>query len=204
MRITVIGSTSPTGLEVLKYGKTRGHKLIAFTRRPRLLSMDQSFDKIVTGDGLHKSDVLQAIDGSDAVIAIIGGKTDIAGVTKIIISSMQERNIRRLIFVSSYLLEAKRPRIFASLARWNFRHELMELDKAEKVIQECDLDWTIYRPAQLNNDPSTGKIRVQEQRHGFPSGPYQISRADLAKVLVDALDNNANFRKIYCVTWSKE
>lgn len=55
MRITVIGSTSPTGLEVLKYGKTRGHKLIAFTRRPQLLSMDQSFDKIVTGDGLHKS-----------------------------------------------------------------------------------------------------------------------------------------------------
>ncbi|WP_181469778.1 NAD(P)-dependent oxidoreductase [Paenibacillus sp. MDMC362] len=201
MRITVIGSTSPTGLEVLKYGKTRGHKLIAFTRRPQLLSMDQSFDKVVTGDGLHKTDVLQAIDGSDAVIAIIGGKTDIAGVTKTMISSMQERNIRRLIFVSSYLLEAKRPRIFSSFARWIFRHELTELDKAEKVIQECDLDWSIYRPA---HDPSTGKIRVQEQRHGFPSGPYQISRADLAKVLVDALDNNASFRKIYCVTWSKE
>ncbi|RAR43851.1 hypothetical protein DP091_11295 [Paenibacillus sp. MDMC362] len=201
VRITVIGSTSPTGLEVLKYGKTRGHKLIAFTRRPQLLSMDQSFDKVVTGDGLHKTDVLQAIDGSDAVIAIIGGKTDIAGVTKTMISSMQERNIRRLIFVSSYLLEAKRPRIFSSFARWIFRHELTELDKAEKVIQECDLDWSIYRPA---HDPSTGKIRVQEQRHGFPSGPYQISRADLAKVLVDALDNNASFRKIYCVTWSKE
>lgn len=204
MRVTVIGSTSATGLEVLKYGKTRGHKLIAFTRRPQLLSMDQGFDKIVTGDGLRKPDVLQAIDGSDAVIAIIGGKTDIAGVTKTIIRSMQESKIRRFIFVSSYLLEARRPRFFTSIARWIYRHELTELDKAEKVIQECDLDWSIYRPAQLNNDPPTGKIRVQEQRHGFPSGPYQISRADLAMVLVDALDNNANFRKIYCVTWSKE
>ncbi|MGE7826838.1 NAD(P)H-binding protein [Paenibacillus sp. NPDC093718] len=104
MRVTVIGSTSATGLEVLKYGKTRGHKLIAFTRRPQLLSMDQGFDKIVTGDGLRKPDVLQAIDGSDAVIAIIGGKTDIAGVTKTIIRSMQESKIRRFIFVSSYFI----------------------------------------------------------------------------------------------------
>ncbi|MCV4231450.1 SDR family oxidoreductase [Virgibacillus sp. LDC1] len=204
MRITVIGSTSPTGLEVLKYGMRRGHKLIAFTRRPQLLNMDQGLDKIVIGDGLHNSDVLQAIDGTDAVIAIIGGKTDVAGVTQTIIRAMQEAKTRRFIFVSSYLLEAKHPRIFSSVARWIYRHELTELDKAEKLIQESDLDWSIYRPAQLNNDSATGKIRVQEQRHGFPFGPYQISRADLATVLVDALDNDANFRRVFCVTWSKE
>ena len=109
VRITVIGSTSATGMEVLKYGKTRGHKLVAFTRRPQLLSMDQSFDKIVAGDGLHKSDVLQAIDGSDAVIAIIGGKTDVAGVTKTMISSMQERNIRRLILSALIYLKPNAP-----------------------------------------------------------------------------------------------
>lgn len=89
-----------------------------------MLSTHQDIDKIVTGDGLNKSDILQAIDGSDAVIAIVGGKTDVAGVIQTIIQSMYEAKIRRLIFVSSYLLEAKRPRVFASVARWIYRHEL--------------------------------------------------------------------------------
>lgn len=74
MKITVIGSTSPTGLEVLKYGISRRHKVVAFTRRPHLLSIEQDIDKIVTGDGLQNADILQAVDGSDAVIAIVGGK----------------------------------------------------------------------------------------------------------------------------------
>lgn len=117
---------------------------------------------------------------------------------------MHEARVRRFIFVSSYLLEAKHPRIFASVARWIYRHELAELDKAERLIQECNLDWSIFRPAQLNNNPPTGKVRIQEQRNRFASGPYHISRADLAAALVDSLNHDTNHRRVFCITSSKK
>jgi putative NADH-flavin reductase len=203
MRITVIGSTSPTGLEVLRNGIARGDELVAFTRRPNVLKSFQGITKIVTGDGIHLSDLQHAINGSEGVIAIVGGKANVAAVIQNVIQAMQEAKVRRLVFVSSYLLEAKRPWPTVLVARWIFRRDLAELREAENVIRSCGLNWTIYRPTQLNDKPATGRWRIQERGNDFKSGPYQISRADLAAALLDAVTKDAYDRGIYSVTWGK-
>lgn len=203
MRITVIGSTSPTGLEVLTNGIARGDDLVAFTRRPSVLKSFQGITKIVTGDGIHKSDLQPAITGSDGVIAIVGGKANVAAVIQNVIQAMYEAKVRRLVFVSSYLLEAKRPWPTVPVARWIFRRELAQLNEAEHVIRNCSLNWTIYRPTQLNDKPATSHWRIQERGNDFTSSPYQICRADLAAALLDAVTKDVNNRGIYNVTWGK-
>lgn len=203
MRITVIGSTSPTGLEVLRNGIARGYELVAFTRRPSLLSTNPGINQIVTGDGVHLSDLQQAISGSDGVIAIVGGKANVAKVMRNIIKAMEAAEVGRLVFVSSYLLEAKRPWPTVPVARWIFRRDLEQLNEAEHVIRNCSLNWTIYRPTQLNDKPATGRWRIQERGNDFTTGPYQICRADLADALVEAVTQDTNDRGIYSVTWGK-
>ncbi|ANY71335.1 hypothetical protein BBD41_01330 [Paenibacillus ihbetae] len=203
MRITVIGSTSPTGLEVLRNGIARGYELVAFTRRPSLLSTNPGINQIVTGDGVHLSDLQQAISGSDGVIAIVGGKANVAKVMRNIIKAMEVAEVGRLVFVSSYLLEAKRPWPTVPVARWIFRREMGQLNEAEHVIRNCSLNWTIYRPTQLNDKPATGRWRIQERGNDFTTGPYQICRADLAAALVEAVTQDTNDRGIYSVTWGK-
>lgn len=203
MRITVIGSTSPTGLEVLRHGIARGDELVAFTRRPSVLESYQGIKKVVSGDGIHESDLIPAITGSHGVIAIVGGKANVAKVMRNIIKAMEVAEVGRLVFVSSYLLEAKRPWPTVPVARWIFRRDLEQLNEAEHVIRNCSLNWTIYRPTQLNDKPATGRWRIQERGNDFTTGPYQICRADLADALVEAVTQDTNDRGIYSVTWGK-
>jgi hypothetical protein len=59
------------------------------------------------------------------------------------------------------------------------------------------LDWIIFSPTQLNDYPAAGKVRIQVQGRDFSSGPYQISRAALAFVLLDAVESAENDRMIF-------
>jgi len=208
MKVTVIGSTSPTGLQVLEKGIKRGHEIAAFTRRQEKLAHIQGIQSVIQGNGLHQADVKKAITGQDAVIAIVGsenekGVTETTDVMRTIINEMQKAKVSRLLFVSSYLLEGKRPRIVTPMIRRVYRHSLADLRSAEQFISSTPTNWTIVRPTMLNDKPETNEVRIAGDGDYFQSAPYEISRLDLANVLLDILEQKKDIKSTLKVTWAK-
>jgi uncharacterized protein YbjT (DUF2867 family) len=61
---------------------------------------------------------------------------------------------------------------------------LLAKDTAERDLRARDLDWSILRPGRLTDGPATGRLNLAES---VPRGA--VSRADVAAVLVDLLDD---------------
>jgi putative NADH-flavin reductase len=125
MKIAVFGATSRTGRHVLDQGIHHGHQMTAFTRRPQELTSVQGLQAVVHADGRNLSDVLQAVQGQDCIIAILsspglGPSTVVSDATKNILTAMQETGVRRLVCVSSHSLVATRPWLMVKLVKWIF------------------------------------------------------------------------------------
>lgn len=191
MNLAVFGATGRTGRHVLEQGVRRGHQLTAFTRRPADLAGVPGLRAVIAGDGLQFSDVLPAVRGQDGIIAMLsspglGPNTVVSEVTRNIIAAMQETGVRRLVCVSSHSLVATRPWLIVKLVKWIFRNPYADLAAMEQAIRTSPLEWTMVRATQLTDGPATGQVRCVQGE--FDTGPYRISRADLATVLLDVVE----------------
>lgn len=209
MKISVIGSTSPTGLHLLEQGVKRGHEITAFTRRPQMLAHIGGLQRVVAGDGLRLTDVREAVRQQDAVIAIVGnrglGPTTVAtDVTRNLIQALQEEGVSRLVCVSSYLAgPVKKPPVVTPFFKWLLRRPLEDRRTADQLMMYSPLDYTIVRPGRLLDQPATGRVRMQKEGKPFDSGPFMIGRADLAAALLDVLTQADASRRVINVAWGK-
>lgn len=206
MNITVFGATGRTGQLVLEQGIRRGHLMTAFTRRPQELTGVQSLEAVVHGDGRNLPPVREAVRGQDCIISILsspglGPSTVVSAVTKNILTAMQETGVRRLVCVSSHSLVATRPWLIVTLVKWIFRNPYADLAAMEQAIMTSSLDWTIVRATQLTDGPATGQVRCI--RGEFDAGPYRISRADLAAILLDVTERTDVIRSALEVSGAK-
>jgi putative NADH-flavin reductase len=199
MKIAVIGSTGGTGIEVVKQGVARGHSITAFARHPEKLSGIEGIGAVIKGDALNAGDVVRAIDGQDAIIAVLG--TSIPA--RNIISAMDQLKVRKGIWVSAHPIAGTKPWILVKFAWLMFGAHYRELAITERLVMESDLDWIIVRPPRLTNGPKTGKVQI-EKSNNLPSGPYSISRADLAAILLDCAESNEYNRAGLAVSASKK
>lgn len=207
MNIAVFGATGRTGRLVLEQGLRRGHVMTAFTRRPRELTGVQGLEAVVHGEGRHLPHVREAVRGQDGIISILsspglGPGTVVSDVTRNILVAMQETGVRRLVCVSSHSLVATRPWLMVKLVKWIFRNPYADLAAMEQAIMTSPLDWTIVRATQLTDGPATGQVRCV--RGEFDAGPYRISRADLATVLLDVTERTDVIRSALEVSGTRK
>jgi uncharacterized protein YbjT (DUF2867 family) len=88
--------------------------------------------------------------------------------------------VRRLVQISAMGLDhAEDPDMDEVFAAY-----LRAKDAAERDLRARQLDWTILRPGRLTDGAATGRLRLAES---VPPGA--VSRADVAAVLVDLLDD---------------
>jgi putative NADH-flavin reductase len=208
MNIAVIGSTGRTGRLVLDEGIRRKHAMTAFTRRPDELAGVQGLHTVVRGDGRNLEDVRRAVRGQDAVISIVspegrGPTTVPSDVARTLVGAMRQAGVRRLIFVSVYALQGRRPWTLINLVRWAFRKPYADFARMERTVAASGLDWTIVRPPRLTDGPATGRVRSEAGREDFVRGPYSISRADLASMLLDLAADSAHVEDILLVSARK-
>jgi NAD(P)H-binding len=64
----------------------------------------------------------------------------------------------------------------------------------ETVFRKSGLDWTIARPPRLTDEPYTGMYRVREGH--LPPFGFNISRADVADLMIRTVANDASIGKI--------
>jgi putative NADH-flavin reductase len=193
MNLLVIGSTGRTGIHVLEQGLRRGHAITAFTRRPQALAEFHGLRQIVQGDALNLDDLRKAVPGQDAVIAIVAAPdlkpTTVAShTTRNLITVMREVGVRRLVITSSRAIVATRPWLAVALAKWIFRNAYADLARAERLVQESGLAWSVVRATMLNDRPFSGQLHTDFAPNAT-GGHMQLARADYAMALLDVVED---------------
>ncbi|MQS75411.1 SDR family oxidoreductase [Companilactobacillus halodurans] len=142
-----------------------------------------------------KGDIMQSIaySGADTVVFSAGAggasdaltiEIDLDGAIKTMAAS-QELGIKRYIMVSAIYSDDP--------SKWEatgIRPYYIAKHYADKYLRGTDLDYTIIHPGTLTEDEATGKVRIQSNYEGG-----SIARADVAKVIAEALETPSTIKK---------
>jgi putative NADH-flavin reductase len=200
MKVAVIGALGGTGREVVRLALGRGHEVRALVRDAGRLLETPGLTAVV-GDVRDAGRVSELIAGADAVISAVGptetDRTVCSAATENVLAAMREHRVRRYVLVSggSATLPDDRKtlidRLFDLVVRRAERGGLEDKERELALLARADVDWTAVRVPRLVDGPATGKMRVSLER--LPA--RQGRRSDLAKLLVDQLEDRSYLRK---------
>jgi uncharacterized protein YbjT (DUF2867 family) len=201
--VLVFGATRETGLEVAKLLTARGDTVAAFVRPTADLTELKKLplQQIIYGDVLDAIAVNKAFAAGRfrAVVCSIGGgrgqvpSPDLVGV-KLIVDAVRRLTVSvpRIVLVSVIGAGDSRgavaPKVLEVLG------EVIRLKTlAEEYLIASGLDYVILRPGGMTSDPSTGTA-VRTDDHGIMG---VITRADLARLIVECLDDVSTNGRIF-------
>lgn len=206
MHLLIFGATGGTGGCLVSQGLEQGHQVTAFVRDPGTLTTKHPNLTIFKGGLSDHNSITNALIGVNVVISVLGNDTRkalfkpsnmISQSLPNIISAMQQGRVERLLFVSSFGVNAKMFWPEKLLLRTLLRNLFTDLPVQEKLIKESGLNWTIVRPARLTNGPKTGECRNGDiYIHPLTS----ISRADVAAFLLKEAVSSEYQRKVVTIS----
>lgn len=201
-RILLFGATGRTGQLILDYALEKGYAVTALVRNPEKLQVRSPLLTVIKGLPTEIEDVRKAIAGCDVVISTLSALADKDSMSfkKIVPPHTLEQSIanviaagkRRIITLSSIGAGDSYPfapwymRMFIRIS--NFKIVFADHDRQESLLMQSDMDWTIARPVALNND---GVIKKLVLSYGQRPAPFRISRRQLAKFMVDCIDDRS-------------
>ena len=202
--VLIVGASKGIGFEALRQAIAVGHQVRAFSRSANRIDVfDANLEKR-RGDALSEADIDAALGDIDVVVQTLGvGAGDLfqpvslfSDATRILVSSMERRGIKRLITVTGFGAGESRDAI-SCLQFVPFRLFLGRAydDKGvqERLIKNSRLDWTIVRPGILTNGPRSGHYKVLVKPSQWHNG--FISRADVADFIVNSIDSEKYVRQ---------
>lgn len=202
MKITVLGATGPTGRLVIEQALERGDEVVAYVRNPQGLQGKLGLE-IVDG---QLDDVLAlkvAIEGTDAVLVCLGTheKKNVDLMQKsmpLIIQAMKSAQVQRLVLMSAYGV-GETARTAALVARVAYKLMVapvyQDKQRAEALLLGSGLKWTIVYPVVLTDGPlAEAEVRPMTQVSKV-SGLPKVSRASVARALLDAARNDRTIRQ---------
>ena len=184
IKIVIIGATARTANYMIPQALWRGHEVVAFARRPqRVRHKPHPRLTIVKGDVYDQASIEAALSGNgkEVVISVYGPRVDptveipetdlmSAGTTNII-NAMKAKGNRRLFVTTStamqevvkrgYKVDTPKPEgISGASGLWfyNLRGPYNDMLKMEGIVKESGLDFIIFRPAQLMEEPPRGNL----------------------------------------------
>lgn len=151
-------------------------RLTLFLRNAKRLKLSGYVDRVrvVEGDVLDMKTLEAAIVGQDVVYANLAGQLEKQAQS--IVKAMDAVGVKRLIFISSMGVYDEIP---------GERHGsiLDPYRKATSIIEASDLDYTILRPAWLNNRDEIA-YRTTPKGEPFKNASEVVSRKSVADLVV--------------------
>lgn len=212
MKLLIIGATGGTGQYVVDQSLALGHSITAFVRNPAKFKISHANLKVIQGDVMELSSLQRAMQNQEAVICCLGAPALKAGKlrsigTENIIKAMNENGVSRLICQSSLgfgdsAILLKNASFFTKniVIPFILKKTFEEHNIQENHIKQSNLNWTIVRPATMDNGKFTGIYK-----HGFPytdtSLKLKISKADVADFLVAQLSSTTYQGKITGISY---
>src|ERR1700674_4918184 len=201
MNLLVLGATGRTGRLVVEQALVAGHTVTALVRSPEKLTIVNSKLRVVAGEATDKAAVSRALQGADAAISTLGGKGSvIADSTQAIVAAAHEAGVRRVVVLSSWLVERDRMDAVTRLLTGIAMGPLIKDQSAGvQILRRSDLEWTIVYASVLTDGPAEGSVAE------LPDGAkrrmsQKISRADVAAWVVQAAAGVKNSRRSVGIT----
>lgn len=151
-------------------------KLTLYLRHSERLGRlhDRDRVRIVEGDVLDEETLEAAMALQDVVYANLSG--DMGSQARSIVRGMEKQGLKRLIFVSSM-------GIYDEVPGQSFHAALRPYREAADVIEASDLDYTILRPAWLNDRDEIDYGTTRKGR-AFENPEGVVSRKSVADLVV--------------------
>jgi len=198
--VFVIGGTRATGLEVVRLLRARGDEVAVLARPTSDASAAEALGaRILRGDAMQPAELAAAMasDSFRAVVSTLGARAtdgprpDFEG-NRNAVDAAKAAGIRRFVLVT--VIGAGGSLDAAPwMARRFLKNIIGEKTKAEDYLRESGLDYTIIRPGGLLDKEPQGRAFLTADTHAMS----WIRRADLARLVVQALDDPAAINKVY-------
>jgi uncharacterized protein YbjT (DUF2867 family) len=203
--VLIFGATRNTGLHLAKLLTARGDKVTAFVRPTSDRSgLEPLGVRFVVGDALNADEVTAAFESArySAVVTTIGcfkcdPKPDYLG-NKNVFDAAKASGVSRVIMISTVGAgdSADAP---PWLSKWFLKDVIKLKTQAEDYLMDLGLDYTIIRPGGLKDAEPTGNGMLSEDRDTMGI----ITRADLAGLMLDCLDDPDTARRVYAAVDSE-
>lgn len=200
MKITVFGSTGPSGQLIVKYALSKGYEVTAFARNPSKIKFQDDKLRMVKGTLLDIFAIEEAVKGADAVVSILGPSTNVKTTelsegTQSIVNAMKKYNVKRLVAMGTASVddENDRPvfkfRMVIAMVKKIIPGAYHEIRRMGSVIKSSRLDWTLIRLTLLTHGPAKGIKHIGY--YGRDKINLMVSRSDLAKFFVDQVEDRS-------------
>ncbi|MGY3765398.1 NAD(P)H-binding protein [Vagococcus vulneris] len=151
-----------------------------FLRHPSKVSIqNQDKQKIIKGDATSQKQLESALKDIDVVYANLAG--DIVAEAKSVVEAMETKHVKRLIWVSTLGIYDEVP---GNFGKWNHQQldggYLENYTKAASIIENSGLDYTIIRPAWLDNK---NEINYELTIKGDAFKGTEVSRKSVASLI---------------------
>ncbi|WP_341347717.1 NAD(P)H-binding protein [Paenibacillus sp. FSL H3-0469] len=209
-KILILGASGRTGRLILDYALRKGYKVNALVRNP---------DKIQPREGLtlfkgtpeNPEDIDHAMEGTQGVLVALNNvRTSdfpwakqvspprfMANAVKGTVIAMEKRGLRRIVIISALGVGdsfSTAPILLRWLEKYtNVGKTYDDHNWVDQEIRDTDTDWTLVRAVGLSNSDKSKTLQVTEV--GGPKPALIISRMNVAKFAVDALENDAYIHK---------
>ncbi len=164
---------------------------------------------LVQGPLLDPDAVEKTIQGADSVCCLFGPRSPFsplfcAEATRLIVNSMRENNVNRLICVTGALVgdfAANRTFPFQRMARAFKRKRpwpSKDREDQEQWVRDSGLDWTLVKPSRLSDGLRSADLKCGPRiRVGLFS---HVSRRDLAALILREIREPEHLNKCVFVT----
>jgi uncharacterized protein YbjT (DUF2867 family) len=197
--VLIFGATRNTGLKVAEILRDRGEAVTAAVRESSDRSALEALGvDIVFADAMDPPSIAEAMAGGEfrAVLSTVGcigcdPRPDYIGNANIA-DAAKAAGIPRMFLVTS--IGSGDSYESANLLSRMFLREILPLKtQAEDHLKNTGIDYTIIRPGGLVPKPGSGRGYLSEDRKAFGF----ISRDDLARLIVQALDDPGTANKTF-------
>ena len=190
MRLLILGATGPTGRNLVEQALAAGHEVTALARNPARLALTHPRLASAIGDATDSRALESAMAGQEAVLSALGAghslRSEIASpAVAALIPAMRARALKRVVFLSAFGVGETfaQASLLQRLAyRTMLRQIFADKTKADAMLRQSGLDWTLVYPTVLTNGVRVGTYRVGERL--AMSGLPRISRADVASFML--------------------
>lgn len=204
IKIFIAGASGGIGREAVQQALQAGHQVTALVRDASKLPIVHPNLKIVTGDVLQPLTFSHHLQGQQVVISALGvsgaglfnDKPTIIyskGCANLLVA-MEQYGISWIFCISASAVEISPvlPWYVRFAAKYILqkllKHMYADLRKMETIVKAGKTNWTIIRPPQLTDGPSTGQYRMA--LNAYLRNGLKISRADVAHFMIHQLNNN--------------
>lgn len=207
MRVLVVGATGATGRLLVRDAIDAGHEVTVFVRDAARFAAgvlrpgDARAVGIVVGDATRPEDARRAAEGQEGVLSAIGSGNRLfsriaSQSARALVPAYEAAGVRRVVSLTAFGAGASLAQtdwIQRSYSLTGLLPLLLDKERADRMLRESALEWTLVAATALTNGPERGSIRFGER---LPMRGYRwVSRADTARFMVARLVDDRFVRR---------